>query len=61
LRPLRARVPYLVQGPALLDWLTVRDLRVGESKLDLMFRRHESSVAVNLLHREGSAEVEVML
>jgi glycogen debranching enzyme len=47
--------------PAFLDWLTVRDLRVGESKLDLMFRRHESSVAVNLLHREGDAEVEVML
>ena len=47
--------------PAFLDWLTVRDLRVGESRLDLMFRRHESSVAVNLLHREGSAEVEVML
>ena len=47
--------------PAFLDWLTVRDLRVGQSKLDLMFRRHESSVAVNLLHREGSAEVEVML
>ena len=25
LQPLRARVPYLVQGPALLDWLTVLD------------------------------------
>ena len=25
LRPLRARVPYLVQGPALLDWLSVLD------------------------------------
>jgi hypothetical protein len=47
--------------PAFLEWLTVRDLRVGNSKLDLMFRRHESSVAVNLLHREGDAEVEVML
>jgi glycogen debranching enzyme len=47
--------------PAFLDWLTVRDLRVGSSKLDVMFRRHESSVAVNLLHREGDAEVEVML
>jgi glycogen debranching enzyme len=47
--------------PAFLDWLTVRDLRVGDSKLDLMFRRHESSVAVNLLSREGDAEVEVML
>jgi phospholipid/cholesterol/gamma-HCH transport system ATP-binding protein len=25
LRPLRARVPYLVQGPALLDWLSLRE------------------------------------
>ncbi len=25
LRPLRAQVPYLVQGPALLDWLTLLD------------------------------------
>ncbi len=25
LQPLRARAPYLVQGPALLDWLTLRD------------------------------------
>jgi glycogen debranching enzyme len=47
--------------PQFLDWLTVRDLRVGESCIDLMFRRHEASVAVNLLRREGDAEVEVML
>jgi phospholipid/cholesterol/gamma-HCH transport system ATP-binding protein len=25
LQPLRARAPYLVQGPALLDWLTLKD------------------------------------
>jgi phospholipid/cholesterol/gamma-HCH transport system ATP-binding protein len=25
LRPLRAQVPYLVQGPALLDWLSLKD------------------------------------
>jgi glycogen debranching enzyme len=47
--------------PPFLDWLRVNDLRVGTSKLDLMFRRHDSSVAVNLLSREGDAEVEVML
>ena len=47
--------------PQFIEWLTVRGLRVGEGKLDLMFRRHESSVAVNLLNREGDAEVEVML
>jgi glycogen debranching enzyme len=47
--------------PQFLDWLTVRNLRIGDSRLDLMFRRHDGSVAVNLLEREGSAEVEVML
>jgi glycogen debranching enzyme len=47
--------------PPFLDWLAVRGLRIGEAKLDLMFRRHDSSVAVNLLNREGEAEVEVML
>jgi glycogen debranching enzyme len=47
--------------PQFLEWLTVRDLAVGSGTLDLMFRRHDASVAVNLLRREGEAEVEVML
>jgi glycogen debranching enzyme len=47
--------------PLFLDWLIVRRVCVGESRLDLLFRRHDSSVAVNLLSREGAADVEVML
>jgi glycogen debranching enzyme len=47
--------------PQFLDWLIVRRLSVGDSRLDLLFRRHDSSVAVNLLAREGAADVEVML
>jgi glycogen debranching enzyme len=47
--------------PQFIDWLKVSDLRVGESCVDLMLRRHDSSVAVNLLRREGDAEVEVVL
>jgi glycogen debranching enzyme len=47
--------------PDFLDWLTVRNLRVADGRLDLMFRRHDGSVAVSLLSREGDAEVEVML
>lgn len=47
--------------PQFIDWLSVRGLQVGEGKLDLMLRRHDGSVAVNLLNREGDAEVEVML
>ncbi len=47
--------------PPLLDWLKVTGLRVGASRLDLLFRRQESSVAVSLLSRQGDAEVEVVL
>jgi glycogen debranching enzyme len=54
----RLRRPRL---PQFIDWMTVKRLKVGEARVDLMLRRHEASVAVNLLSREGSAEVEVML
>ena len=56
-RPL-ARRPRL---PQFIDWMTVKRLRVGEAQVDLMLRRHDSGVAVNLLGRAGPAEVEVML
>jgi hypothetical protein len=41
-------------------WLTVRGLRIGEGRLDLMCRRHDSGVAVSLLGRAGDADVQVM-
>jgi glycogen debranching enzyme len=47
--------------PPFLDWLKVSRLQVGASRLDLLFRRQDQSVAVSLLAREGDAEVEVML
>jgi glycogen debranching enzyme len=55
---LRLRKPRL---PHFLDWMTVKRLEIGEATLDLMLRRHDSSVAVSLLARNGAAEVEVML
>ena len=54
----RLRQPRL---PAFVDWLAIRRLQVGTSRLDLIVRRHDSSVAVNLLAREGHADVEVLL
>jgi glycogen debranching enzyme len=47
--------------PPFLEWLKVTGLRIGRSRLDLLFRRQENSVAVSLLGREGDAEVEVVL
>ena len=46
--------------PEFLDWVAVRGLRVGESRLDLMLYREEQTVAVKLLQREGEAEVVVV-
>jgi glycogen debranching enzyme len=47
--------------PAFLDWLQVKRLQVGDSRLDLLFRRQENTVAVTLLGRDGDAQVEVLL
>jgi len=47
--------------PHFLDWLSIKRLQLGEARVDLMVRRHDSSVAVSLVSREGSAEVEVLL
>ena len=55
---LKLRKPRL---PHFIDWMTVKRLSVGGTKVDLLLRRHDSSVAVNLLARNDAAEVEVML
>jgi hypothetical protein len=47
--------------PKLKYCMMVRRLRVGGGRVDLMIRRHDSSVAVNLLQQDGPAEVEVIL
>ncbi|MGQ0653125.1 MAG: amylo-alpha-1,6-glucosidase [Betaproteobacteria bacterium] len=47
--------------PWALEWLTIRRLQVGSGRIELMLRRQGDSVAVNLLSREGAADVEVML
>ncbi|HUQ75669.1 MAG TPA: amylo-alpha-1,6-glucosidase [Burkholderiales bacterium] len=54
----RLRRPQL---PHFLDWMRVKRLRIGEASVDLMLRRHDSGVGVNLVAREGSAEIEVQL
>ena len=47
--------------PASLEWLRIRRLRVGEARLDLLLRRHDADVAVNVLNRQGEVEVAVRL
>lgn len=57
-RALRLRHPRL---PEFLDWVRVRNLRIGETRIDILLRRHGTDVAVNVLQRSGPAEVEVIL
>lgn len=47
--------------PATLESLEIRNLRVAREPRDLLLRRHGSDVAVNVLRREGAAEVVVNL
>ncbi|GIX28153.1 MAG: amylo-alpha-1,6-glucosidase [Burkholderiales bacterium] len=57
-RTVRLRHPRL---PDFLDWVQVRNLRIGDTLLHILLRRHGTDVAVNVLERDGPAEVEVIL
>ncbi|MCY1059043.1 amylo-alpha-1,6-glucosidase [Nannocystis sp. SCPEA4] len=46
--------------PRFVRWLSLRNLRVGASSLDLMFRRHREDVGLGLVERRGRAEVLVV-
>jgi glycogen debranching enzyme len=49
--------PTLPDG---LDRVTLRNLRVGEAKVDLTFQRYDRDVATHLENREGDVEVVVV-
>lgn len=57
-RVLRLRHPRL---PSSLRWLHMRQLPVGNAHVDLLLRRHDPDVAVNVLNKEGDVEVAVQL
>jgi hypothetical protein len=54
----RLRQPLL---PGFLDEVTIRTLALGASRLDMLLRRHNSDVSVNVLHRRGEAQLAVTL
>lgn len=47
--------------PSFVDELVIRSLSLGEAKLDLLLRRHDNDVSVNVLRREGEISVSVTL
>ncbi|MFQ6017060.1 MAG: glycogen debranching N-terminal domain-containing protein [Kiloniellaceae bacterium] len=54
----RFRQPRL---PTFLDQVTIRSLAVGGGRLDILLRRYGSDVSVNVLRRDGDAQVAVTL
>jgi glycogen debranching enzyme len=57
-RLVRLRHPRL---PTSLESVSIRNLPIGNARLDLLLRRHDEDVAVNILKRDGDAGVEVRL
>lgn len=53
---LSLRTPRL---PHFIDWLSLTDLRVGPARVDLLLRRYERDVGVQVTRREGPLEVQV--
>ncbi len=47
--------------PNYLNWIEVKNLRFRDGVLDLVIRRHLQDVSVNVLRKEGSVEVAVIV
>ena len=55
---IRFRHPRL---PDFVDEVLIRALSIGGSRMDILLRKHEADVAVNVLHREGKGRVAITL
>jgi glycogen debranching enzyme len=55
---IRLRNPRL---PAFLEWVVLRDLRLGSSAIDLRIRRHGEDVSMEVLRRRGQIQVSLVL
>ncbi len=47
--------------PPMVEQVRIRGLRAGEGSVDLLLRRHDEDVAVNVLARQGDVAVRVVL
>ncbi|WP_243689097.1 hypothetical protein [Geotalea toluenoxydans] len=53
-RRLRFTYPVL---PPFLNEVEIKKLSVGDSRVDIMLRRYQNDVSVNVLRKEGPVEV----
>ena len=47
--------------PRFLEWVVLRDLQLGPSRVDLKVRRHANEVSVEILERRGNLQVSAVL
>jgi glycogen debranching enzyme len=47
--------------PAYLQWVNVRNLRVGDGFVDLMLTRHPNDVSVNVTQKKGDIDVAILV
>jgi glycogen debranching enzyme len=55
---IRFRNPRL---PAFLQYVVLRDLRLGESSVDLCLRKHDNDVSLEVLRTRGQIQVSIVL
>lgn len=47
--------------PDFVGEVLIRSLQIGDSRMDILLRRHEADVALNVLNREGGGQVKITL
>jgi len=45
--------------PEYIDWVELRDLRVGEGSVDLVLQRHHHNVGVEIMRKQGEVSVRI--
>lgn len=48
------------QLPDYLDWVRIKNLRIGDGTVDLALRRHPRDVGLNVEHKEGEIQIVVV-
>jgi glycogen debranching enzyme len=61
-RPTEPRIRFLhPMLPRFLDRLALRDLRVGDAVVDVLFDRHGAEAGVKVVRKEGDVDVSIVL
>jgi hypothetical protein len=45
--------------PPFLEYIEIKNLRIGEAEVDLLLERHAKNVNIRIMRREGRVEIVV--